>query len=41
MTRYEEPTMDIMDLRFNEVFTLGVDNGSYEGAANPDGDGWG
>lgn len=43
MTRYEEPTMDIIELRFNEVFTIGVDNGSSEVPVNPEPgeEGWG
>ena len=43
MTKYEEPTMDIMELRANEVFTFHVDNGSSEMPVNPNPgeDGWG
>ena len=41
MTRYEKPTMDIIELRFNEVFTIGVDNGSFEGGVNSGPEGWG
>ena len=43
MAKYEKPIMDIVELNINEIFTLGVDNGSCEGGIlPPDGDdGWG
>lgn len=43
MKKYEKPTIDIVELHVNEIFTLGIDNGSCEGGVDsPDGDdGWG
>ena len=42
MEKYEKPTIDIVELHVNEIFTLGVDNGSCENGVNPpEEDGWG